>query len=89
MPATLTAILTDGRAIEVPEGVKVLGVTSDGYVVAEADGLAYGLTPCCGASATGSFVDDEPAIVCRSCYDEVDPLLGGEVTVAVPVATLI
>ncbi|MDH6284277.1 hypothetical protein [Prescottella agglutinans] len=33
-------------------------------------GVIYHLTPCCGASGKGSM----DAIVCRSCYHEVDDL---------------
>jgi hypothetical protein len=32
----------------------------------------YPITPCCGATATGS----EGATCCRSCYDEVDTVFG-------------
>jgi len=41
-------------------------------VVVKNGDLYYPLTPCCGASATGS----EGATCCRSCYEEVDSILG-------------
>jgi hypothetical protein len=44
----------------------------------ESDGLVYGLTECCQASATGT--DDGTA--CRSCYELVDSSLGACWTVA-------
>jgi hypothetical protein len=36
------------------------------------DGLVYPLTPCCGATAKGM----DWYIGCRSCYEEVDSMLG-------------
>lgn len=74
---TIPAALLDGDGEDAP---RFVGMT-DGYVVVEAHGMRYGLTPCCGASATGSMVDDVPAIVCRSCYEEVDPFLGAPMEV--------
>jgi|LakMenEpi03Aug12_release.lakeMendotaPanAssembly.Ray.scaffolds.fasta_scaffold01021_69 hypothetical protein len=44
----------------------------------ESDGLVYGLTECCQASATGT--DDGTA--CRSCYEPVADSLGSCWTVA-------
>ena len=41
------------------------------------DGSAWYVTECCQASAKGSTADGRPAVVCRSCYREVDPRLGG------------
>lgn len=41
-------------------------------VVAESDGLKFYLTECCGASAKGL----ENYVGCRSCYQEIDPILG-------------
>jgi hypothetical protein len=52
--------------------VLVLGRDEVG-VVAESDGMRYYLTPCCGASATGTA----DYVGCRACYAEVDPALGG------------
>lgn len=40
----------------------------------------YGLTLCCGASAKGSEAGTY-GIVCRSCYEDCSPSLGGEATV--------
>lgn len=56
---------------EVPE-VLVLGRDGTG-VVAESHGMRYYLTDCCGASAKGSG----DGIVCRGCYEYIDPWLGG------------
>lgn len=50
--------------------------TACGLTLASAEGSLYPLTPCCKASATGSIVDDQPAVVCRNCYHEVSPLYG-------------
>jgi hypothetical protein len=93
MPATHTATVTldSGDVVTLPvalidgdgdESPRFVGMTADGYAVVEAYGITYGLTKCCGASAKGSFVGDEPATVCRSCYHEIDPALGGPVEVA-------
>lgn len=41
--------------------------------VRDEDGFAFYVTPCCDASAKGT----EWGIVCRSCYEDVDPSLGG------------
>ncbi|GBF17556.1 hypothetical protein Br6_04963 [Rhodococcus sp. Br-6] len=38
--------------------------------IVAAHGIAYYLTPCCNASGKGSM----DAIVCRSCYVEVDDI---------------
>lgn len=51
--------------------VIVLGRDSIG-TVAEAHGMRYYLTDCCGASAKGC----DGYIGCRACYNEVDPVLG-------------
>ena len=57
------------------------GVSPGGYnVVAafeKADGSEYlvGLTKCCNSTAKGS----EDGIVCRRCYSECDPMLGGPI----------
>lgn len=40
--------------------------------VVKHDNLYYPVTDCCGASATGSM----GATCCRSCYNEVDSILG-------------
>lgn len=52
--------------------VAVLG-RDDVGLIAESDGFRYYLTECCFASAKGSM----GGIVCRACYYEVDPALGG------------
>lgn len=44
-----------------------IGVDAEGIQVAEDDGFAYRLTPCCSASVTGSA-----GICCRACYEQVD-----------------
>lgn len=63
-------------------GVIVLG-RDDVGIVAESDGMRYYLTECCGASAKGG----EYGTVCRACYEDIDPALGGlpdsELTVTV------
>jgi hypothetical protein len=45
--------------------------------VKDDDGFAFYLTPCCDAATNGSIATGVPATVCRACYNEVDPLLGG------------
>lgn len=50
----------------------VLGRDRNGPVVQDADGDTWYITDCCGASAKGG----EMSIVCRSCYQDVDPALG-------------
>lgn len=45
--------------------------------IAGSDGLLYFLTPCCGASATGTI----GGTGCRGCYELIDPLYGMCVTV--------
>ena len=42
-------------------------------IVAEHEGFRYYLTECCAASAKGM----QDYVGCRSCYDEIDPALGG------------
>ena len=59
-------------------GVLGVGLSDEGYLVVQCDGLQYGLTTCCDASAKGG----EHGIVCRACYREIDPLLGGPMDVA-------
>lgn len=46
--------------------------TRSGVTIAVSDGIAYPLTPCCGASAKGL----EHYVGCRACYQEIDPSLG-------------
>lgn len=58
--------------------VRILGRDGIGWVAEDPScgGFRYYLTACCGASAKGSVAGGEPATVCRSCYVEVDPMLG-------------
>jgi hypothetical protein len=59
------------------------GLTADGYQAVKAfdnnDGTEYliGLTLCCQAAATSDGMD----VVCKSCYNEVDPNLAADVEV--------
>jgi hypothetical protein len=48
--------------------MKVIGIDSEGFKVADDDGFRYRLTPCCGASTTGT----DEGVVCRSCYEPTD-----------------
>lgn len=71
-------IFENGVTIEAPTRVlhDVKGVDAMGLLVvgdSDVPGLLYSLTDCCFASAKGSM----GAIVCRGCYEEIDPLLGG------------
>ncbi|MDN5896979.1 MAG: hypothetical protein L0H93_23520 [Nocardioides sp.] len=54
----------------------VTHTTVCGLHFAYSEGTIYPLTPCCQASATGSFVQDTPATVCRACYTPVSPVYG-------------
>lgn len=76
----------DGTTVTLPHrtATTVVGLSEEGYVVVADHGIQYGLTPCCHASAKGDAV----GIVCRSCYHEVDPFLGGPMEVAIPVTTI-
>lgn len=47
------------------------------YVTDPETGWDFYITDCCDASAKGSVAGDYPAVVCRACYTEVDPALGG------------
>ena len=76
---TIPAALLNGDGDSEP---RFVGMSVDGYVVVEAYGMRYGVTACCGASAKGSMTgDDEPVIVCRACYAEVDEMLGAPMDV--------
>jgi len=88
---TTIVVLASGATAAVPtplitgdgvESPRFVGVSEEGYLLVEAYGMTYGLTPCCFASATGSMIGDEPVICCRACYEEVDEFLGGPMTVA-------
>lgn len=83
------AALVDGTVLPIPAalGDRFRGVTEDGYLVIADEMLStpeheylVGLTPCCNETAKGL----ESGIGCRRCYRDVDPLLGGPVSVAVP-----
>jgi hypothetical protein len=76
--------LADGTTVTVPENLaaSARGVDLDGDLVIAADWTAAGepeylfpLTPCCLASGKGSD-SAEFGVVCRSCYQEVDPKFG-------------
>lgn len=60
-------------------GVTIVGDDGIGLIAESTDhpGFRYYLTDCCLASAKGSMVGDEPAVVCRACYHVVDDALGG------------
>jgi len=66
--------LENGTTVEVADNVAAdfVGLTAEGYQVIDAGGWTYPLTPCCGASATGSI----DGIACRGCYGDIDPTLG-------------
>lgn len=53
-----------------------------GWVNRDGSEYLYGLTKCCQASAKGSEAGTW-GIVCRSCYDDCSPSLGGPATIAV------
>lgn len=79
----------DGSTVTLPPGIAciVVGKDADGNPVAQWEDLTWALTPCCHASGKGSVAGGFPAVVCRSCYREVDPYFGGDATVAVAVAS--
>lgn len=55
-------------------GPTILGRTArTGLRVATDGTLKWFLTDCCTASATASMGE----VVCRACYEEVDPSIGG------------
>lgn len=72
----MAARTTDSPAIYdgKPDFTGTMGRDADGYIVHRADHMDYRLTECCHASAKGSM----GAIVCRNCYTEIDPAIGGE-----------
>ncbi len=80
--APVTVTFADGRTCTLPAVVAscVTGLDSSGNVVADVDGLAYPLTPCCSASGKGGTF----GVVCRACYMPVDGYFGGPAAVAVP-----
>lgn len=47
-------------------------IDSEGYRYVIEDDFEFRITPCCDASAKGSM----GAIVCRNCYEEIDPNIG-------------
>ena len=53
---------------------RVVGADPAGLEIAvNNEGNAFYVTPCCGATAKGL----EDYVGCRSCYEEIDPALGG------------
>lgn len=72
----------DGEVRRVPTGIseRILGKDSEGDVVVGLEGMLYLLTPCCYASGKGW--DSETGVVCRSCFQTVDPAYGGLATIA-------
>lgn len=60
--------------IEIVGTAQVEGLKTD---VALCGGMMYLLTRCCGASGKGSSVaEDDHEVVCRGCYQTVDPAFG-------------
>lgn len=57
---------------------RIVGIDSDGDLVASDYGMLYPLTPCCHASGKGMGHDDEDGgyVGCRSCHEEVDDKYG-------------
>lgn len=45
----------------------VLGIDDEGWEYAHSDGMWWRITPCCGASDTGT----ESGVACRGCYGEI------------------
>lgn len=88
---TVPVELVNGDLVAVPAGIArdFVGLDEDGDWVCKEDfpdgsTMLYALTPCCHASGKGS-VNCETGVVCRACYDEVDPKYGDLVNlVAVP-----
>jgi hypothetical protein len=60
-----------------PTNVKTLIETPNGSLAAN-DGMVYFLTPCCGATATGT----EDGTACRGCYTLIDDYYGAAVSVS-------
>ncbi|AOS94758.1 MULTISPECIES: hypothetical protein [Mycobacterium avium complex (MAC)] len=52
-----------------------------GGLLTVTDGIVHYLTRCCGASAKGS-ANSSTLVVCRNCYQPIDPALGGAWNVA-------
>lgn len=71
----------DGNKAEIPAELadKFLGL-HNGHVIID-EGFAHiGLTTCCNAGAKGS----DGGTVCRSCYEYIDPALGGPMEPSFP-----
>ena len=72
--------LAGGGAIVVPTELaeRVRGIDSEGDVVVEGNWgggpFLYPLTPCC--FATGKGWESETGVVCRTCFQTVDPKYG-------------
>ncbi|GAB4989885.1 MULTISPECIES: hypothetical protein [Mycobacterium] len=47
-----------------------------GGLITVTDAMVHYLTRCCGASAKGS-ANSATGVVCRGCYHDIDPELGG------------
>ncbi len=58
----------------ITDDLKIVGMDSEGDLVAESHGMLFPLTHCCLASGKGA--ECETGVVCRSCYEEVDPIYG-------------
>lgn len=52
-----------------------------GGLLTVTDGIVHYLTRCCGASAKGS-TNSPTLVVCRACYQPIDPALGAAWNVA-------
>lgn len=91
--------LADGQVVSVDHNVidGFRGLSAEGYQVifgwedsTQPNGeYLVGLTPCCQATATGASDGDGEygGILCRSCYNEVDPILGMDIEVSIPIAS--
>jgi hypothetical protein len=80
----IRVLLKDGSEATIPDSILTdfVGLSADGYAVVRHPHdptWTYGLTLCCFATAKGSVAGyyGEPAVVCRSCYNLVDDMLGG------------
>lgn len=69
--------------------VDALPLDDAGFRYRETESGPMRVTPCCGAFATGSTAlgDDDFVVVCRTCYEEVDPLADGPAVLSGPTST--